>query len=646
VSTEPHFSHEFNLADYFLFDRLSEGLENKVAILFGDQKHTYGEVAERVRALRGFFTMVGLAREERVLILLHDTPAFVWAFFATLYHGAVVAMGNPDAPTDDLAYLIEYTRATVVITNPRTAEAIYPALAVASLRALVLSPEVPTGGDVEADPWSATNPGATSPGSVPNSWSLTGQNSPLQEPRQGPGTSSPERISGLPAPISSVVGPGSSPPGEEGSGPAAVSAVRGVPASSPFTTSFRSIATLAPISLRDAIEHGRITYPYQAPPRRTKRDDIAIWLFTSGSTGKSKAAIHTHRDFAYNTECYAKRTIGYRRDDITVSVSRLFFGYATGTNLMFPFAVGATTGLFAERPTPEALISAIERYRATVVTNVPTMMSKLLEHDEARAASGQPRLDLSSVRFHLSAGEALPPALLSRFIGRFNTDVYDGIGSAEMFHIYCSNRPGDIKPGSLGRVVPGYTIKILRADAEGPGEPALPSGETGVMWVKGDSVALGYFQDREKSWATFFGHWCRTGDLFRLDEEGYLWFSGRADDLLKVGGLWVSPIEVEDCLTQHPKVALAAVIGALDEGLLKPKAFIVVRDEAKAEVATEAGRAALAQALKSHVQARLSKHKYPRWVVFVDDVPKNDRGKVDRKALNEQEAQGSSPHGD
>jgi benzoate-CoA ligase family protein len=561
VSTSaPTFPDDFNLADYFLFERLNEGLGEKTALLFGDRRQSYAEVAERVRALRGFFAGSGVAREERVLIILHDTPAFAWSFFATLHHGAVVTMGNPEAPSADLAYLVDYTRASVVITNPRVAASIQPALAAAGLRALILVPEVPTGGDVEESP--------------------------------------------------------TLPPG---------------------------LAELAPVSLRDALAHGRSSTT--KPPRPTRRDDIAIWLFTSGSTGRSKGAVHTHRDFAFNTEVYAKRTVGYRAGDITVSVPRLFFGYATGTNLMFPFAVGATAALFAERPTPEALASAIERHRPTVVTNVPTMMGKLLEHDEALAAAGKPRLDFSSVRFHLSAGEALPPALLGRFVARFGGEVYDGIGSAEMFHIYCSNRPGDVKPGSLGRVVEGYTLKILASEAEGPGEHELPRGETGVMWVKGDSVALGYFQDREKSWATFFGHWCRTGDLFHIDQEGYLWFSGRADDLLKVGGIWVSPVEVEDCLTHHPAVSQAAVIGAEEGGLIKPKAFIVVRDEAATSVANEAGQIALAAELKEHVKDRLSKHKYPRWVVFIDDLPKNDRGKVDRKELKAREARGENPKG-
>ena len=366
-----------------------------------------------------------------------------------------------------------------------------------------------------------------------------------------------------------------------------------------------------------------------------RRDDPAIWLFTSGSTGRPKAAMHSHRDFAFNTEVYAKRTLGYAESDVTISVARLFFGYGTGTNLWFPFAVGATVALFSERPTAEVVADAIARYRPTIVTNVPTMLGKLLDLDDERRAAGQPGLDLSSVRFHLSAGEALPAPLLRRFVERFGGQIYDGIGSAEMFHIYCSNRPGDVVPGSLGRVVEGYTLKILPDDAEGPGAPALPPNEIGVLWVKGDSVAHGYFQDRDKSWSTFHGHWCRTGDLFQIDLHGYLWFSGRADDLFKVGGVFVAPREVEDCLLGHAAVSLAAVIPGDDAGLIKPKAVIVLRPEAKGQAG-----GVLANELKAHVQGKLSKHKYPRWVVFVDDLPRNDRGKVDKRQLIERERRG------
>jgi acyl-coenzyme A synthetase/AMP-(fatty) acid ligase len=195
-----------------------------------------------------------------------------------------------------------------------------------------------------------------------------------------------------------------------------------------------------------------------------------------------------------------------------------------------------------------------------------------------------------------------------------------------MFHIYASNRPGDIKPGSLGKAVEGYELRILPEDAEGAGATACAPGEIGVLWVRGDSVSLGYWLDRDKSWKTFSGHWCRTGDLFRIDEEGYLYFAGRADELLKVSGLWVAPVEVEDCLMKHEAVQLAAVIGVEDEGLMKPKAFIVLRAGFSATVV-------LGEELKEFVKARLLPHKYPRLVEFVDDVPKNDRGKVDRRAL-------------
>lgn len=361
-------------------------------------------------------------------------------------------------------------------------------------------------------------------------------------------------------------------------------------------------------------------------PVKMHRDEPAIWLFTSGSTGEPKANIHTQRDFAFNTEVYAKQTVGYRRDDVTISVPRLFFGYATGTNLMFPFAVGATTGLFSERPTPESLENAIAMYRPTIVTNVPTMLGKLLEHDDALAKEGKPGLDFSSIRFSLSAGEALPEPLLRRWLERFASDVYDGIGSAEMFHIYASNRPGDIKPGSLGKVVAGYELRVLPEEAEGAGATPCAPGEIGVLWVKGDSVSQGYWLDRDKSWRTFHGHWCRTGDLFRIDEEGYLYFAGRADDLLKVGGQWVAPLEVEECLLEHGAVAAAAVIGVEDEGLVKTKAFVVVR-------AGHAGTPELVTALQEHVKTTLARYKYPRVIEFVDDLPKNDRGKVDKKAL-------------
>ncbi|MEO6419413.1 MAG: benzoate-CoA ligase family protein [Polyangiaceae bacterium] len=534
------FPEVFNLADYFLFDRLHEGFGEKVALRFGGHAWDYEAVADKTKRFASCLAEVDVRRGERVLMLLPDVPPFAWVFFGTLKNGSVVAMGNPDSPFEQLAYLVDYTRATAIVTVPKVAELLRARMAAGAfgneVRHVWVVPDAPTGDDPEA------------------------------------------------------------------------------PCDVARTPRFSELASdLAQVKVRSR-------FP------QTARDETAIWLFTSGSTGEPKANIHTHRDFAFNTEVYAKRTVGYAKDDISVSVPRLYFGYATGTNLMFPFAVGATVGLFSERPTPDSLTKAIATYRPTVITNVPTMLGKLLEFDQKSKSDGGPGLDLTSVRFQLSAGEALPEALLSRWIERFRSDVYDGIGSAEMFHIYASNRPGDIKPGSLGKVVDGYELRILPEDAEGPGAAPCAPGEIGVLWVKGDSVSHGYHLDRDKSWKTFFGHWCRTGDLFHMDAEGYLYFAGRSDELIKVSGLWVAPLEVEECLMRHEAVALAAVIGVEDEGLTKPKAFIVLRTG-------HAGSDALRFALQEHVKARLSKHKYPRLIDFVDDVPKNDRGKVDRKAL-------------
>ncbi|NVB81545.1 MAG: benzoate-CoA ligase family protein [Kofleriaceae bacterium] len=549
--SDVRFPDDFNLADYWLFDRIREDKGGKVALRFGDRSWTYAEVAERSRALANFLVDSGLKPEQRVYIVLPDTPAFVWSIFGTLAAGGVIAMGNPIAPTEDLAYVVEYVRAAVLVTTPAVAEALAPHIkGLSTLKTVLVAPDAPTGADPEAC-------------EVPSA--LARQH-------------------------------------------------------------------YEALTLRDAIERD-----YEVSPTlpRIQRDDPAIWLFTSGSTGRPKAAMHSHRDFAFNTEVFAKRTIGMREDDVSVSVPRLFFGYATGTNLWFPFAVGATVGLFSERPTAESITAAIQRYKATVVTNVPTMLGKILDLDDERRAKGEPALDLSTVRFHFSAGEALPEPLMRRFVERFGGEIYDGIGSAEMFHIYCSNRPGDVKPGSLGRVVEGYELRILPEEADAPGATELPRGEIGVLWVKGDSVAHGYFRDREKSWKTFHGHWCRTGDLFSIDEQGYLYFSGRADDLFKVGGIFVAPREVEDCLLAHPAVSVCAVIPAEDSGLTKPKALVVLRPDAR-----DRDRGGLADELKAHVQSRLSKHKYPRWVIFVDDLPKNDRGKVDKKSLIEREKRG------
>jgi benzoate-CoA ligase family protein len=349
----------------------------------------------------------------------------------------------------------------------------------------------------------------------------------------------------------------------------------------------------------------------------THRHDIAGWLFTSGSTGRPKAAVHFHEDFAFNIETYAKSVLGIREDDVTAGVPKLFFGYATGTNLMFPFAVGASTVLFDERSSPEKIFEIVETYRPTMLTSVPTMIGRMLTLEQSGGAR-----DLSSLRLVLSAGEKLPEELQLRWLERCGVEILDGIGSAELFHIYISNRPGAVRPGSLGQAVPGYDCQVVGDD----GQP-VPTGETGRLWVRGESAALCYWQAHEASKETFAGDLVMTSDLFRQDDDGYFFYEGRADDLLKVGGRWVAPMKVEECLLSHPAVNQAAVVGWRDdEELVKPMAFVVL-------AAGHTGDEVLTKTLKDWVKTELAPHTYPRWIRFVDDLPKNDRGKVDRKAL-------------
>jgi benzoate-CoA ligase len=362
--------------------------------------------------------------------------------------------------------------------------------------------------------------------------------------------------------------------------------------------------------------------PKDAQAWPTRRDDPAVWLFTSGSTGQSKGAVHTHGHFAFNTEVYAKAFIGMREDDVTISGPRLFFGYATGTNLMFPYAVGATTVLFKERPLPETLLPLMEREKVTVFTSVPTLINNILQWPQSK------REMMQSVRFMWSAGEALPADLHARWDEAFGVPIIDGIGSAESFHIYISNRPAgpmgkaDIRPGSLGRLVPGYQVKLLDED----GQP-VKQGEIGTLWVGGDSIATHYHAAYDKSREHLRGGWVVSGDKFRQDEHGYWYYEGRGDDLLKVAGIFVSPLEVENCLMQHPAVMECCVIGKTDEaGLVKPLALVVPGDVG--------GGTELERELIAHCKERMVHYKAPRWVKFFDQpLPRNDRDKIDRKRL-------------
>jgi benzoate-CoA ligase family protein len=349
---------------------------------------------------------------------------------------------------------------------------------------------------------------------------------------------------------------------------------------------------------------------------RTHRDDPAIWLFSGGTTGRPKAVVQTHTSYANTTECFGKAFLGYSEKEITLSVPKLYFGYATGANLFFPFSVGGSAILFPEKPTPEVLFAKIRAHRPTVLVNVPTMVHHMVSHPEAAAQ------DLSSLRFSLSAGEALPPPLYQRWKETFGVELLDGLGTAEMWHIFLSNHPSDVRPGTLGKAVPGFEVKVC--DEEGRD---LPPGEPGRLWVKGRSRAIGYWQEMEKTAETFRGEWVVTGDLLVRDEDGYFSYCGRADDVLKVGGRWLVPAEVEACLIRHPAVAECAVVGvANEEGLVKPRAFVIAREPWKQGPGLE-------DELKAFVLQELAPYKHPREIVFVDDLPRTHLGKVDRGKL-------------
>lgn len=343
------------------------------------------------------------------------------------------------------------------------------------------------------------------------------------------------------------------------------------------------------------------------------RDDPAIWLFSGGTTGRPKAVVQTHRSYANTTECYAKRVLRMTADDVTISVPKLFFGYAMGSNLLFPFSVGASCVLFGERATPGALFDRIERFRPTVLISVPTMVQQMLSEPDAASR------DLSSLRLATSAGEALPEELHARWRETFHVELLDGLGTAEMWHIFISNRPGEVRPGTLGTVVPGFDVRVRDDDGRD-----LPDGEIGWLWVRGDSRALGYWQHADKSAQAFRGEWYVSGDMIRRDADGFFHYCGRGDDMLKVSGKWLSPQEVENRLLQHPAVQEACVVGVVEEdGLTRPHAFVVPRDASYRDE----------EALCDFVRAQLASYKVPRSIRFMRDLPRTHLGKVDRGAL-------------
>lgn len=395
------------------------------------------------------------------------------------------------------------------------------------------------------------------------------------------------------------------------------------------------LCTAVDAALADTAEMHRIAVGENAPPswssfaaltrgaRRvtescpTLEDDWCFWQYSSGSTGRPKAVVHTQRGAAFPREGHGRHVIRIGPEDRIFSVSKLFFSYGLGSSLLIPLQAGASVVLETGRPTPQVVYDLIARERPTLLYTVPTAYAAALAYAEEGNAG-----DLSSVRQCISAGEALPAPLFERWRERFGLEILDGIGSTEIGYIAISNLPGRVRPGTSGQVLPGYDAQVVGAD----GRPVGP-GEVGDLWVRGGSTSAYYWRDAERTKRTYVGEWIVTGDKYVVDADGYYTHAGRSDDMLKVSGIWVSPIEVEACLIEHPAVLEAAVVGRADEdALVKPCAFVVLKD----------GRAAseeLSAELQAYVRSRLARYKYPRWIEFTAALPKTATGKIQRYRL-------------
>lgn len=527
---------EFNATTYFVDRHLKEGRGEKIAIEGDGASLTYRQLAERVNRTGNGLRKLGVRIEERVLLLLLDTPEFAVSFFGAIKIGAVPVPVNTLLKPADYQYMLNNSRARVAIVS----NSLYPQiLAIPGTQLRYLKHIIVVGSE--------------SPQSTLRFGELIEESSPHLE----------------------------------------------------------------------------------AEP--TSKDDAAFWLYSSGSTGFPKACVHLQHDMVVCAERYAKGILGMTEHDRCFSVAKLFFAYGLGNGLYFPLAVGAASIVWPGPPKPQHVFEIIERHRPTLFFSVPSNFATLLAYRkgsmEGRASppvGGEQRssasdFDLSSIRYGISAGEALPAGIFHRFKDRFGVEILDAIGSTEVLHMFIANRPGSVRPGSSGQIIPGYDAKIV-----GENNQPVMRGEVGNLLVKADSTCSHYWNQHEKSKDIIEGHWIRTGDKFYQDADGYFWYAGRSDDMLKCSGVWVSPVEIEGVLIEHPAVLEAAVIGREDQDqLIKPMACVVLRNGS-------AGTSDLARELQEFVTSRLPVFKRPRWVEFFDELPKTATGKLQRYKLRQQ----------
>ena len=509
---------QFNVASHFLDRHLREGRADKVAIECGEERVTYRQLLERVNQTGNALKRLGVRQEERVGLLLLDTPDFACCFFGAIKIGAVPIPLNTLLKPEEYQYMLNDSRAKVLIV----ADSLYPLIQ-----------------------------------------AIGKENLPCLETI--------------------------------------------IIAGHPFD------GELCLQQLRN--ESSR-----ELQAAATCKDDPAFWLYSSGSTGFPKGCIHLQHDMVICSELYAKATLGITENDRFFSVAKMFFAYGLGNGLYFSLAVGATSILWPGSPSPPNIYGVIEKFKPTLFFSVPSNFASLLSYHREQS----PDFNLSSVRYAVSAGEALPAPIFHRFQERFGVEILDAIGSTEALHMFIANRPGAVRPGSSGQILPGYEARIVDEN-----DQPVQEGEIGNLLIKGDAVCAGYWNQHEKTKETFQGHWLRTGDKYYRDHDGYFWHVGRSDDMMKVKGMWVSPVEVESTLLEHPSVQEAAVIGRDDKNqLLKPAAYVVLKNGQQSSPE-------LTEELKTLLATKLAPHKCPQFIEFIPQLPKTATGKIQRYKLRQ-----------
>ena len=513
---------ELNMGELLLDDHVKKGQGERPAIHYLDRTFTYSWLKDNANKAANALEYLGLEIENRFMILLHDSPEFVVSFLAGLRMGAVPVLVNTMLTPDDYRFMLDDSRAKILITNAELCEKVRQIRDhVHYLKHIILVQKEKEDASKLCDH------------SDVHLWNNL----------------------------------------------------------------------LAPAKKTHDVA-------------RTYKNDVALWLYSSGTTGKPKGTVHLHHDILTTTDIYAKPILNINEESRCLSASKLFFAYGLGNGLTFPLRWGGATVLYPDRPTPDAMFRCIREYRPTHFFGVPTLFAAMLASKDAA------KNDVSSLDYIVSAGEALQPAIFERWKAAFNQEILEGIGSTELLHIFISNRKGEARAGSSGKVVPGYEAEIV--DDQGN---EVPDGTVGNLLVKGESMAVLYWGRHKKSAKVMLGEWLATGDMYSRDKEGFYYYQGRGDDMLKVGGMWVSPVEVENAIMELPEVYECAVVGRPDDdGLVKPKAFVVLTSGHK-------GDEALTKRIQEHIKTRLAPYKYPRWVEYLHELPKTSTGKIQRHKL-------------